>query len=70
MLSLHEIELHKIGPDSFTWLALLQNVLQPVKFSTVPVHHSKHISFYLTTVLTLYQLDMKFIRVERLLSKK
>jgi len=47
MLSLHEIELHKIGPDSFTCLAPLQNLLQAVKFSTVPVHHSKHICCFL-----------------------
>jgi len=47
MLSLHETELHKIGPDSFTWLGLLQNMLQAVKFSTVPVRHSKHICCFL-----------------------
>jgi hypothetical protein len=47
MLSLHEIELHKIGPESFTCLALLQNLPQVVKFSTVPVHHSKLICCFL-----------------------
>jgi len=47
MLSFHEIEIHKIGPDSFKWLALLQNVLQLVKFSTVPVHHTQHIYRFL-----------------------
>jgi len=29
------------------WLALLQNVLQPVKFSTSPVHRSKNICCFL-----------------------
>ena len=47
MLSLHEIEIHKIEPDSLTCLAPLQNVLQPVKFSTVPVHHTKQICCFL-----------------------
>jgi hypothetical protein len=52
MLSCHEIEVHRIRPVSVSgmhcaWLAVLQNVLHAVKFSNVPVHHSKDICCFL-----------------------